>query len=260
MHENGELEEKTSKLFTLFLEKIGGTNLASFQGVCMNDVPIVEDLVEPNIFLYGEDFVDGAMNGEFVGRSIGEHFNAVRLLRYNSHICYVSNINALFEAYRCPSSDQFIFKAGNLESYLTTCKDGAKHIFPKNVNQLRETLFDKLDSFGIPYTSNQKLFNKLIFFDFELLCVEVENFRDTETTTWIGKHVPISVSISPNLIQEPISLCDPIPLDLVSSFNDTLEILATQSKALNKMNFFQIKTAKNRLARILETLNQRRSH
>ena len=62
-------------------------------------------------------------------------------------------------------------------------------------------------------------------------------------------------------MQETIFLCDPNSRDLVSSFIDALENLATQSKAQTKMNFLQIETGtKTRLARILETLNQRRIH
>ena len=52
---------------------------------------------------------------------------------------------------------------------------------------------------------------------------------------------PISVSISSNLIQEPIFLCNPNPCDSVSSFIDALENVATQSKAQMKLNFFTLK-------------------
>ena len=61
------------------------------------------------------------------------------------------------------------------------------------------------------------------------------------------------------MIHEIIFLCNPNPHDLVSSFIDALENLDTQSKAQLKMNFLQIENAiKSELARILETLNQRR--
>ena len=57
--------------------------------------------------------------------------------------------------------------------------------FPRNIYQIRETLFDKLDSFGIMYTSQQKLFKNLPIFDFESICVQEESFKDTKTITWI---------------------------------------------------------------------------
>ena len=97
-----------------------------------------------------------------------------------------------------------------------------------------QTLFDKLDSFGIKYTSEQKLFKNLAIFDFESICVQEETFRDTNTTTWIRKHVPISVSISSNRLGEPIFLCNSDLQQLVASFIGFLGKLASQSKSENK--------------------------
>ena len=58
----------------------------------MNDFPIVEDLLTLNILLYDIDIVDGNIMGELARRSVQKYDNTVRLLRYNNHICYVSNI------------------------------------------------------------------------------------------------------------------------------------------------------------------------
>ena len=81
------------------------------------------------------------------------------------------------------------------------CKDRIKHVYPRNKYQLSETLFDKLDLLSTPYTKKQQLFLNLAAFDFESNCVREEQFKDTETAQWIGKHVPISVSISSNMIE-----------------------------------------------------------
>ena len=125
--------------------------------------------------------------------------------------------------------------------------------------QLRKTLFDKLDSFDLQYPDDRTLFTKLAVFDFESICIPEEKFKNTETTTWIGEHVPISVSISSNLIAEPIFLCNSNPRDLVESFIDAVEGLATQSKAQMKLEFLEIDTAnKGKLTQTLESLNERR--
>ena len=142
---------------------------------------------------------------------------------------------------------------------MVRCSERVKRIYPKNVYQLRETLFDKLDSFGIKYTDDQKLFTNLAVFDFESICIPEEKFKNSETTTWIGKHVSISVSISSNLIAKAIFLCNSNPRDLVESFIDAVEGLATQSKAQMKLIFLEIETAiKSKLTRTLESLNERR--
>ena len=85
-----------------------------------------------------------------------------------------------------------------------------KHNYPKNVYELRETLFDKSDAYKIPNKEQQKLFNNLAASDFEPICVKQGSYKEIETTKWIGKHVPISVCISSNLIQEPILFAKPI--------------------------------------------------
>ena len=99
-----------------------------------------------------------------------------------------------------------------------------------------------LDFFGIKHTSQQKLFKNLALFDFEPICVQEESFKGTKTTAWIEKHVPISVSISSNIVEGPIFLYNSDPLHLVSLAIGTLEGLASQSKAQMKLLLLDIQT------------------
>ena len=57
----------------------------------MNDIPIVKDLLTLNILLYDIHIVYGNIIVELARRSMQKYNNTVRLLRYNNHICYVSN-------------------------------------------------------------------------------------------------------------------------------------------------------------------------
>ena len=133
-----------------------------------------------------------------------------------------------------------------------------KNVHLQNLYQIHETLFDKLDSFGIKYTGEQKLFKNLATFDFESICVQEETFRNTNSTAWIGKHVPTSVSISSNLVKEPFFICNSDPRRLVASFIGAHENLDSQSKAKMKNLFLDIKkTIKNKLSSVLEKLTQR---
>ena len=121
MHGNQHLEEETSKLFNLFINKMDGLNPNPFQGVHINNIPSVEDLLILNTLLYDIDIVDGKIVGELARRCVQKYKNTVRLLRFNNHICYVSNINAVFQAFRCPNCDTFFSRSFNLEQHLTTC-------------------------------------------------------------------------------------------------------------------------------------------
>ena len=172
LHGNEELEEEASKTFNLFLKNSEEGDVSKFQGVHLKDIPKVEDLLQLNIFLYDIDFVDGELIGELCRRSNQKYEKSVKLLRYNNHICYVNNINVLFKAFRCTTCDTFCSKTVNLERHLVTCSDRFKHIHPKNVYELRERLFEKLDAFNIPYRIEQKLFKNWAIFDFESICVK----------------------------------------------------------------------------------------
>ena len=225
----------------------------------MDDSPSVEDIVRINIFIHDIDLTDGAMVGELARRSIKKYERNVPLTLYNSHICYLDKIHELFTCFRCPTCDTCFQKTGNLERHLVRCSERVKHIYPKNAYQLRETLFDKLDSFYIQYLDDQKLCNNLTVFDFETICIPEKEFKNSETTTWIGKHVPTSVSISSNLITMPIILCNSNPRDLVEQFIDAVEGLATQRITQRKLKFLEVETAiKSKLTRTLQSLSERR--
>ena len=120
-----------------------------------------------DLFHYDIDFVDGELIGELARRSIQKYEKSVKLVRYNNHISYVNNINALFKAFRWTTCDTFFSKTGNLERHLVTCSHSVKHIYPKNFYELRESPFEKMDAFNIPYKKGWKLFKNTTIFDFE---------------------------------------------------------------------------------------------
>ena len=108
--------------------------------------------------------------------------------------------------------------------------------------QLQETLFEKLKDFIIPYKPEQKLFTKEVIHGFESFCVAHKVFKVTETTTWIGKVFPNSVSISTNFLDDSVILSEVNTCDLLSPFFDALQKLATQSRAQEIIKFLQNET------------------
>ena len=82
------------------MNKKEGLSADQFEGVHMNDISFVEDLLTLNIVLFDIDIVDGYTVGELARRSVQKYENTVRLLRYNNHICYVNNINGVFQSFR----------------------------------------------------------------------------------------------------------------------------------------------------------------
>ena len=110
-----------------------GLSADQFKGVHMNDIPIVEGLLTLKILLYGIDIVDGNIVRELARQSVQKYENTVRLLRYNNHICYVNNIFAVFQSFRCPNCDTFFNTTFILEENLTSCSERVKNVYPRNV-------------------------------------------------------------------------------------------------------------------------------
>ena len=52
LHGNEKLEEETSKIFNLFFDNSEEGDVSKFQGIHLNDIPEVEDLLQLNNFLY----------------------------------------------------------------------------------------------------------------------------------------------------------------------------------------------------------------
>ena len=223
MHMNGHknLDSHTSRYFTDFISK-SGYDPKNFRGVSVEDLPFVEEIVQRNMFIYDFDIQEGENVEELARRSIGSFDKTVKLLRFNNHIVHTNDIDSFFKCFRCPSCDTFFKRSEFLNKHLLRCKDRLKHIHPKNVYELRGTLFEQLEGFNLPVSEDNKLFKNLATFDFESIWVPTEELKETQTTTWIGKQVPISVSLSSNLIDDPIFLYNKDPQNLIIDFVSNL--------------------------------------
>ena len=140
LHGNQRLEE-TSKIFNWFVNKMDGLSPNQFKGVHMNDIPIVEYLLILKILLFDIDTVDGNIIGELARRSVQKYDKTVRLLRYNNHICYVSNIKVVFQSFRCPNCDSFFNRTFKLERHLTTCSERKKYLSEERISNPGNSLW-----------------------------------------------------------------------------------------------------------------------
>ena len=117
-----------------------------------------------------------------------------------------------------------------------------KQFFTENVYQLQETLFDMLHCSDIPYSNDQKLFEKLAIFDFISICVQRDKIPDTKATSWIGKHVAISVVVSSNSIEQPSFLINSNPEQLVESFVDFFDKFTADNKPQMELRVLDIES------------------
>ena len=178
-------------------------------------------------------------------------------LTFNNDIILTNDIDSFFKCFRCPSCDCFFNRSDNFNRHIMTCKYRMRQVYPKNVYTLRETQFKNFEGFNIPASKDNTLFNNLAIFHFESICIPSDELKATQTTTWIGKHVPSSVSISSNLIEEPIILYNKDPQKLID-FVIKLEFLAEKSELERKTKFHDLeRKVSDRMSNIFQELNER---
>ena len=155
-----DVELQAIKIFYNFVTG-SGCDPDNFTGVSFDQIPIIEELIKQNIFIYDFDIEDGEKIGELVRSSVDCYDENIERLRYNNHIYYVNDINNFFKKFRCPSCDVFFNHSGHFNRHLKTCKERVKNIYPRGAYSLRETLFEKLDNFSIAYPEDKSLFRNL---------------------------------------------------------------------------------------------------
>ena len=181
------------------------------------------------------------MSGEFAGRSKQKKFYTVQLSYQNGHACHICNINTISKAFHCPS-DQFIKNTTSLVQHLTTWKDTVIHVFPKqSISTAKHTLW-RARPLRYSCTVVQNVPKNLAFLDFESISVQEDKFLGIATPTWMGKHVPISISSSCSLMPELNFPRNSYPCDLVESFVEAAAGLATQTEEPTKKEFMVIET------------------
>ena len=235
LHGSKELQQNTMELMQMFLSATRRDD-ETFPGIHENDIPVLEALVDRNIQIYSIFFDEQSeeMIAELTRRSSMKRSKTTSLLRYENHICWTADINKFLKKFRCYVCDHFFDRSNNLEVHMRNCSEKTKHHYPSGAYQLSETIFERLEDVNINVPQELRLFSNLIVFDFESITVPDNTLRNTELTSWIGKHVPISVSISSNLLSETIFICNEDPLQLIRDFVSSLTNIAEKSTLLMK--------------------------
>ena len=188
-------------MLNLFTTIVEGWKLNFSQGIQTTNVSTDEEFLHLNNLAYEIDIMDGKIKSEIASQGVQNFKTSVQFLRYNNLFCQLTKNNAVFR--RLVARRVTLFQlTTNLERSLGS--EELKIVYPKNVYQIRLTFSGSLNSFGTKYTIEETMFRNIAKFDCDSTCVQQKSFKDTETKKRIGKHVPILVSISLNLVEQSI--------------------------------------------------------
>ena len=121
----------TFQLSTKFVSKCG-SDPKHFRGVSIDHLPLVEEIVEGNIFIYNFDIQVGEYVGKSARQSIGKFEKTMKLLRFFNHSIHPNDNDSVFKCFGCPSYNCFFNRSDTFNRHLLTGKDRVRHDRPKN--------------------------------------------------------------------------------------------------------------------------------
>ena len=172
MEQNVGMEQAVSRLVNDFFDYfIDEKDWRRLRGVNDKEFLIVEDLAGSNIVVYSCDReYEGHLVGMVSRRSLNKYTKTLNLLRYDKHVCYNRDPEAVFQKYRCPNCDPFFRKPSYLERHPMSCDERVKHSYPGGLYFIKKTIFDEPEGIGIAGTPENRLFKHLVIFEFESIC------------------------------------------------------------------------------------------
>ena len=106
MNGHNDLNSHTSRYLTGFVLK-SGHDPKSVRGISEKNWPVVEEIVQRNIFIYNFKVQEEEYVGELARKIIGRLDETVKLMRFHHHIIHTIDVESFFKCFRCPSCDTF---------------------------------------------------------------------------------------------------------------------------------------------------------
>ena len=107
-------------------------------------IAFFEDIAESNLSIFDFDIQEG----KYVTKISSNNYWKI----WGKNCCdiiYTEEADSLFKCSRCRVCDDFIYKPSHFSKYLLKCKYRMSHIWPKNMYQLQEVLFETVEGFII---------------------------------------------------------------------------------------------------------------
>ena len=192
----------------LALQWLVDGDLDSFQGVTLADLPAIEERFGP----LAVDVFEWTRDNTFVIRhrsdKVGEK-NRLRVLSYKNHFCYISDLNKAARSFACPRCGRVGKRQDNMRKHVSLCQGRAsRERYPGGVYRVAKTPLEILADNGILVPSNY-VFPYRATYDFESMQTPLEpgEKKNTEQTSFLSRHVPVSVSVCSNVPEHEEPVC-----------------------------------------------------
>ncbi|XP_070178816.1 uncharacterized protein, partial [Littorina saxatilis] len=248
------LHTQTSQLWKQWFGK--QDNLSHpFSGLTYSDLERAEDEFEVNVDVFEFDETQSPPCLVPSRRSARKHPQIMRVLSYEHHFCYITDINKAAQAFGCRRCGKLWKKEWLLNRHEETCTgDKIKHVYPGGVYTPPPTALEMLHnngllvdtSFVFPYRAT---YDFEVFFDSRDL---PQPKKQDAKTHYTCKHVPLSVSVCSNVpsFEEPVCFI---------STGDAQELVNKMVDHLERISDYSFGLLKERFADIYEQLDEKQA-
>lgn len=175
----------------------------SSPGCILEDFSNFESFFKVNMEVYSLE-EDGLARSIYKSRGLQETTMYVNM--YENHLSYIRDFSMYAQKYQCKSCDRHFDHAGHLHRHQRACSNQTKFVYPGGFYRPTESIFERLNEFGINVPDDQRTFPWFVCYDFEAVLQKVTD-RPTEMLEWTQKHVPVSVSICSNVENNKEPFC-----------------------------------------------------
>ncbi|KAJ8314770.1 hypothetical protein KUTeg_006920 [Tegillarca granosa] len=224
-------------------------DITFFKGISFYEFPKFEETFQVNLEVYSLHENEWA---ESIYKSMGRYTDTMYVNMYEHHLSYIKDFAGYAKKFQCQTCDRHFYRSNNLLKHQRICTNKTKYVFPGGFFKANESIFEKLEQFGIVVPETERIFPWFITYDMESMLERVSE-SSTERLVWTQKHVPISVSICSNVegYTQPQCLVDPDQEQLTDAFINSLQTIAEEVKHLARAKWGWVL---RKLDEVLETM------
>ena len=195
-------------------------------GLMFEDFPIFENFFKVNLEVYNLE--EGGF-ARSIYKSRGKQETTMYVNLYENNLSYIRNFTMYAKKYQCKTCDRHFTRASDLHRHQPSCSNKTRFVYPGGFYRLAESIFEKLEQYGVHVPEEERIFPWFVCYDFEAMLHPV-NDHATAVLEWTQKHVPISVSICSNVkgYTEPICIVEHTQDKLVGKMVDTMKDIANR--------------------------------
>ena len=211
-------------------------NYDEFVGVTLDNLELISHTfgIAINVYAQREN-----RETELVFRSLKQD-NIMYLNLFDNHFSYITDFEKYSSRYRCGKCSTIYSHNGNYRRHLTTCNFSTREIFCNGVFRLPETIFEKLERYGINIPIPDRIFKYRIVFDCEVYLSSGDTPANTSKVEYTHRHHIASISVCSNVpnFEEPrCFILNSSAKDLVETMVKYMLKISAESATLIEQHF-----------------------